>query len=912
MSASKLLQFLNGTGNDKDNDKKRYGRKAEGDKATHTSMTGGSWAIPDDDIDEFYRLYCDHIRNHGPLHMTEKSTRIGAARIDLDFKYDGRHDEHLHKQTQVVEYVKAYMLEIKKYLVVSDNVEIFVSEKPEPTYYAATEKKPEYSKSGLHIVIPGLKTNRFVEEDIRRNLIKRMPEFFPDLPLSDKWEKVYDPDPLAHTKPWTLLGSKKKEGTPYQIKYILDWDPETGEVSIDNEVPILVTPELLSKMTVRSPASEETDMTEEAKARFAKKAEDDQVRASMGGQQRGRSANREEGEKKGSRASTPERNAYREPLSEEKLRYIRAHVENLAESRYNTYDDWIKVGICLKNIHPEDLESLYFDFSANYKDFKEREVQAKWNSFSFRTDGPVLSERSLLAWSRLDNAVGYEKIEDEHLDKLIAEAAVTSTEYDMAKVVYAMYREEFKCARWDTGEWYCFPMHVWRLTNKGVGLLKHLSNEVRQRFLRKENEIGRQMEHLSCSCTSKKEPNPGCESCKKEAEKKKYAAIQIKLKTHAFKKNVMEECKLHFLDEDLLKRLDENKNLIAFNNGVLDTLTLEFRPGKSDDYLSFTTEIDYYPDRKYSDYVCWGELNKFLTSILPDPDVREYFLAHLATCMVGGNPAQKFHILTGSGSNGKSMLMILMATCLGTYACKAPISLLTQERGKAGQASPELARMKGKRFVTMQEPEQGANIKTGIMKELSSCEKMTVRDLFAGSKDMIDVDLQAHFHLSCNDKPKVDAQDGGTWRRLCVINFPNKFVANPTKPNELPEDKTIQIKVESTEWAECMMNYLIALFREGNGFRKLTPPAKVLEYTNEYKDETDVIGRFIREYVHELEEGEEIKGVTTGEMNRAFQDWKRENQLFQGSTTELRTRMETTYGKYPGRGGWTSFRFGAA
>jgi P4 family phage/plasmid primase-like protien len=912
MSVSKLFQFLNGTGNDKDNDKKRLGRKAEGDKATHTSMTGGSWAIGDDEIDEFYRLYCDHIRNHGPLHMTEKSTRIGAMRVDLDFKYDGRHDEHLHKQSQVAEFTKAIMVEVKKYLVIHDNVEIFVSEKPEPTYYPATEKKPEYSKSGLHIVIPGLKTNRFVEEDIRRNLLKRMPELFPGLPLSDKWEKVYDPDPLSHTKPWTLLGSKKKEGTPYQIKYILNWDHETGEASIDNEVPILVTPELLTKMTVRSPASEETEMTDEAKTRFAKKAEDDQVRASMGGQQRGRTATREAGEKKGSRASTPERNAYREPLSEEKLKYIRAHVENLAEFRYNNYDDWIKVGICLKNIHPDDLESLYFDFSANYKDFKEREVQAKWNSFSFRTDGPVLSERSLLGWSRTDNPVGYEKIEDEYLEKLIVEAAGTATEHDMAKVVYAMYREEFKCSDYGQNEWYCFPGHVWRITKKGVGLLKHLSDKVRHRFLRKENEIGRLMENLSCSCASKKEPNPGCESCKREAEKKKYAAIQIQLKKVAFKKNVMEECKLLFLDEELSVRLDANKNLIAFNNGVLDTLTMEFRDGKSDDYMSFTTGIDYYPDKKYTEYPCWPELDKFLRSILPDPDVREYFLAHLTTCMVGGNPAQKFHILTGSGSNGKSMLMILMATCLGMYACKAPITLITQDRGKAGVASPELVRMKGKRFVTMQEPEQGANIKTGLMKELSSCEKITARDLFAGSKEMIDIDIQAHFHLSCNDKPKVDAQDGGTWRRLCVINFPNKFVANPTKPNELPEDKTIQIKVESVEWAECTMNYLIAIFREGNGFRKLTPPEKVLQYTNEYKDETDVIGRFIREYVHELEEGEEIKGVTTSEMNRAFQDWKRENQLFQGSTTELKTRMEATYGKFPGRGGWTSFRFGAS
>jgi P4 family phage/plasmid primase-like protien len=287
-------------------------------------------------------------------------------------------------------------------------------------------------------------------------------------------------------------------------------------------------------------------------------------------------------------------------------------------------------------------------------------------------------------------------------------------------------------------------------------------------------------------------------------------------------------------------------------------------------------------------------------------------MAHLATCMVGGNPAQKFHILTGSGSNGKSMLVILMATCMGTYACKAPITLITQDRSKAGVASPELVRMKGKRFVTMQEPEEGANIKTGLMKELSSCEKITARDLFAGSKEMIDIEIQAKYHVSCNNKPKVDTQDGGTWRRLLVIDFPNKFVPNPTAPNELPDDKTIQMKVESTEWAECMMNYLITIFKEGHGFRKLAVPDKVTLSTSEYKNETDVVGRFIADFVHPLDAGVTAgDSVNTGMMNREFQRWKQENNLTNGSTVELKKRMEVTYGSHP-RTGWTSFRFGPA
>jgi P4 family phage/plasmid primase-like protien len=919
MLKSKLKDFLDGTGKLTDTDKKNNGRKAEGDSATHTGMSGGAWRIEEEDIDEFYRLYSEYINHgHGALHMTEVSTRIGAMRVDLDFKYDGRLENHIHTQEQVVKFAMAYMEEVKKFLVLPDGIEIFVSEKPEPTLYpAGTEKNKsdrDFSKSGLHMVIPVLKTNHFVEEEIRRTLLKRMDEFFPGLPLADKWDKVYDEGMLKHTKPWTLLGSKKKEGTPYQIKYILDWDPATGEISVDTDVPVQITPDLLRQMSIRSSPSTETPMTEDATARFKKKAEQEEVRASVGAQ-RGRGAARE-GEKRDSRASTPERNTYRMPLSEDMVSYYRKHTMNLAAFRYTSYEDWINTGICLKNIHPDSLEAVFYDFSAQYTDYDPRLAQSKWDSFSFRTNGPVLSERSLRNWSRLDNPKEYDKIELDNVEELVEEATKTMTEHDFARVVFAMFRDEFKCSDYGQNEWYCFVGHVWRLTKKGVGLIRKLSSDVWRKFVEKENAMGRLKEVTDpCSCGGKKkgeEPVEPCEMCKIEKRKQKYVDAQKKLKTTAFKKNIMEEARLLFLDEELSIKLDANKNLIAFNNGIFDTLNMEFRDGKAEDYLSFSTGLDYHETRHYTEYACWPELWKFLSSILPDPEVLAYFMAHLATCMVGGNPAQKFHILTGSGSNGKSMLVILMAMCMGTYACKAPITLITQDRGKAGVANPELVRMKGKRFVTMQEPEEGANIKTGLMKELSSCEKITARDLFAGAKEMIDIEIQAKYHVSCNNKPKVDTQDGGTWRRLLVIDFPNKFVPNPTAPNELPDDKTIQMKVESVEWAECMMNYLVTIFKEGHGFRKLPVPEKVTLSTSEYKSETDVIGRFIAEFVHPLESGERVLDpTTTGLMNREFQRWKQENNLYQGSTSELKKRVETTYGSHP-KNGWTSFRFGPA
>ena len=262
--------------------------------------------------------------------------------------------------------------------------------------------------------------------------------------------------------------------------------------------------------------------------------------------------------------------------------------------------------------------------------------------------------------------------------------------------------------------------------------------------------------------------------------------------------------------------------------------------------------------------------------------------------------------------------MNLMTQAMGDYATKASVTMLTQGRGKTGSANPDLVRLKGRRFATMSEPDEGAAINTGYMKELASSERVVGRDLYAGSKQMVEFDMQTRFNFSCNDKPVINTQDGGTWRRLVVIDFPTKFVTNPKLPNEKPMDESIQHKVVSDEWATCFLSYLVHLYREGNGHRKLTPPAKVMAYTSDYKDDNDAIAKFIREFVHPLEMIDGVLGgvqpepVTKVALTMKFQEWKRANDLMfaKGATAkDLEKRLAATYGAYP-RSGWTSFRFG--
>jgi phage/plasmid-associated DNA primase len=140
-----------------------------------------------------------------------------------------------------------------------------------------------------------------------------------------------------------------------------------------------------------------------------------------------------------------------------------------------------------------------------------------------------------------------------------------------------------------------------------------------------------------------------------------------------------------------------------------------------------------------------------------------------------------------------------------------------------------------------------------------------------------------------------------------------KFVHSPKLPNELPMDESIMHKVLSKEWAECFMAYLVHIHKEGRGLQQLACPDEVESYTKEYKQESDVVARFIEQYCHEgTTDPEAVAPVAVSwtEITTAFQGWKRQEEIGQrGSVAELRKKMDERFGKYP-KGGWTCFRFG--
>jgi P4 family phage/plasmid primase-like protien len=874
--------------------------QTDGKVWTHLSLAGGKYFIGDDDIPAFYELYIESITDQEKQYLVEGSTEIGPLRIDFDFIYERSHDKHLHTREQVCSFVKAYMGEINQYLELPETVKLYIMEKRKPTL----DTKKNKMKSGIHIVAPDISTHKFVEQRARRNLVKTMDDHFSGLPLTESWEKIYDEQVVNRSCPWTLYGSRKNDpnSLPYLISYVIEWSPTDLKIIEDIPKPSM---SLMKTLSLRRDEKDETPMTEEAKKIYAGLKTQQDVRISGGSAlapTRGRPAQRGV---HSSRGSSADGRIVIPPLDADRKHYLKNHVMNWNPERADSYKTWIDAAHCLHNIHP-DLIDVFLDFShQNEEKYNEADCINTWNAISYRNDGDRLSEKSLRYWSRLDNREGYDEIETNNVDRLVL-AACSGTEHDMACVIHAKFRDLYMCCDFGKNVWFRWAGHVWRETDKGVDLQLKLSKQIARVFFDKMTSLQVEMKDRGLvECSGEGKVDCGfCEYCLVEKQRSGLNVMYTKLKTTRFKDNVMRECRELFFDEDFTKKLDSNKDLIAFNNGVLDLTNFEFRDGKPEDYLSFSTGIDYDPTRSYHEYDTWPVVDTFMKQVLPDRVVREYFLKHLATNLVGGNTAQKFHILTGSGSNGKSMIMNLTSTALGDYACTVPISLFTQKRKGSGSAAPEVIRLKGRRFVTMQEPDESIALNTGLMKEITSGEKMYARDLF---KSGTEFEVQAKFHLACNDKPKINTTDGGTWRRLVVINFLSKFVPNPTANNEFPMDESIQFAVQSKEWATPFLNYLVHLLKEGKGLRKLPAPQAVLQYTSEYRDENDGISRFMNEKLMAFQEGDEVRPVDRTTLKRLFNQWKVDNDLRMLSPSDMEKRVETTYGKYM-KGGWTTFK----
>jgi P4 family phage/plasmid primase-like protien len=322
-----------------------------------------------------------------------------------------------------------------------------------------------------------------------------------------------------------------------------------------------------------------------------------------------------------------------------------------------------------------------------------------------------------------------------------------------------------------------------------------------------------------------------------------------------FKNNVLNQVVFLYktYDPEFYTQLDSNPYLIGFKNGVYDFKQNTFRNSTQMDYLTFSTGYDYIEYQENSPQV--QEIYEFLGKIIPNTKVRDYLLKVLGKALVG-IPEEKFYIWTGiTGANGKSTLVNFLEATLGDYTTSVDVSLLTNKRANSSNASPDIIRLRGKRLFTFQEPEHDDKLRTGILKQYTGGDTIIARELF---KSPVTFKLQGTMIMCCNDLPTVASIDGGTWRRIRVIEFKSRFCDNPTKANEFKIDPTIKYKMQ--EWRPYFMSILIHWYNKYL-YEGMNEPEEVKKATNKYKVDNDKFNEFFDQCLEESNTFESNKSI---------------------------------------------------
>ena len=586
----------------------------------------------------------------------------------------------------------------------------------------------------------------------------------------------------------------------------------------------------------------------------------------------------------------------------------------LPESYYNSggYNKWIRVGWALKNTH-EKLFLTWIKLSSLSSDFKFSSVSDfynMWKNFDAKNnDG--LTNRSIMFWAKTDNLIEYKKIRNETISYYIEQTLQTMilkdkvTEFDLAVVLYQLYKDQFICVSIKNNQWYEYKNHKWNEIDSGSTLRLLISKKMHDIYCAKSHEL--------IEIITKKENNDeNTENLK--IRSLKLGDICILLKTTSWKNNIMREAKELFYDKDFMNKLDSNPYLLCFNNFVVDFNNKIYRKGKPDDFISKSTNIDYIPyktltgtcktsiSNNYENII--KEVQKFMDELFPDEELRRYMWEHLASTLIGINGNQTFNIYTGSGCNGKSKLVELMSKCLGDYKATVPITLITQSRTSIGSTSPEIVALMGIRYAVMQEPSKGDTINEGIMKEITGGDPIQGRALF---KDSVTFIPQFKLVVCTNVLFDINTNDDGTWRRIRICDFMSKFNETPYENEDkfprsnFPYQYLIDKKIDEkfTLWAPVFTSLLVNLAFQTGGFVK--DATIVTSVSDNYRETQDYLTEFAKDKISRKRDGVIKKTEILEEFKKWYIMQYGRNNIPNGK--EITDYMNKQYGKC-NRGKW--------
>lgn len=297
-----------------------------------------------------------------------------------------------------------------------------------------------------------------------------------------------------------------------------------------------------------------------------------------------------------------------------------------------------------------------------------------------------------------------------------------------------------------------------------------------------------------------------------------------------------------------IAQYDTDQMAAATLGETLDLQAVARRPVRREDYLTMRLGAAYDPG---ADCPRWRQ---FLAELFPDDDALVAYLQRaVGYSLTGDTREQCMLLLHGGGANGKSTFLEILTALTGDYAGNA--SFETFDAARRSESTNDLAALRGKRFVTVIETEEGRRLAEARVKSVTGGDLITCRFLYG---EYFSYRPEFKIWLAMNHLPVIRGADNGIWRRIHLIPFTQSFVGR--------ENKTLKQTLRAE--LDGILGWALEGLRQWHE-RGLDPPAAVLRATNSYRAESDQIGRWLTDACVLVPQA----NISASGAYKAYTDW---------------------------------------
>lgn len=326
---------------------------------------------------------------------------------------------------------------------------------------------------------------------------------------------------------------------------------------------------------------------------------------------------------------------------------------------------------------------------------------------------------------------------------------------------------------------------------------------------------------------------------------------------------------------------DADPWLFNTRTGTIDLKTGTLRAHDAEDLITKISDIRFDPK---ADAPRWRQ---FINEIFDnDAELTAYVRRLVGYWLSGLVSEQHFWVMIGVGANGKSVFIEMLKHLLGLYFHKCDPELFVESKNgrKAGDASPQIADLRGVRLAIGSETGPGRKLAETTVKELTGGDTLNARKLYGNPFQIAPTHKVG---LITNHAPHA-SQDFALWRRMRSIPF-NQVYDKDRRDTKLAS----KLKTELPGILNWAVGGCLEWQRIG-----LADPASVTASTEAYREREDIIGRFIREC---CEIGPNFI-ESAKELFENYRAWCAESGEFEQSQKAFGTRLNElghTTGKDP-------------